>query len=510
MELNIFNSDAAYNDKIFNSSAEHSIDNDFTLPDYYPEISKILKCRVTPRVSAASISGQTLTVDGNITINLIYCSPDNEIFGFEQIMNFSKAFEIGCECSDGVPECSVKSEYVNCRAVNERKIDIHGAVGIYVSVFKKNTTGIITDIDSRDVIVRRGLLPATSPIGTGEKSLLIEEELELGQGQPSIRCILKCDAKTVNKECKIISGKVVTKGELCVFVLYCAEHTPYPQIYRNSIPYSQIIDIDGITDTCVCSAKTQVANLEIKPRTSAVGETRSFMLSSKLNFRATACCEDDLPVVLDAYSTKYNADVKTQEICVEKIHKNITESFICKKTLENLGDINSVIDIWCDTNVTDTSINDCKLKICGTLQVCILAMNSKDIPQYIERPVEFEYVSPIEDNGKGLYAKADVITNNVSFTLISGSAIEISAELCVNADIYAKDRVSLVTDVCIDESNLKSRQSDSALIIYYADAGEELWDIARKYNSNPDEISEINSLQDDVLPSKKTLLIPVK
>ena len=510
MDLNILNGDASFNDKIYGGSAEHSIDNDFTLPDYYPEISKILKCRVIPRVASSSISGQTLTVDGNILINLIYCSSDNEIFGYEQTIPFTKAFEIGFDCLDGVPECTVKTEYVNCRAVNERKIDIHGAVGIYVSVYKTNSTCIVTDIDCRDVIVRRGLLPATSPVGTGEKSLLIEEELELGQGQPSIRCILKYDAKAVNKECKIISGKAVVKGELCIFILYCAEHTATPQIYRNSIPYSQILDIDSLSDSCVCSAKTQVANLEIKPRTSAVGETRSFVLSSKLNFCAKASCEDDLPVVLDAYSTKYNAEVKTKDVVIEKIQKNINECFICKKGLENVGDVSAIVDVWCETNLKEALITDGNIKICGVLQVCVLAINSKDIPLYIERPVEFEYTSSIDISGKNLNITAEIITNNVSYALLSGNCIEISAELCVNADLYTREKVSLVSDVCIDENNIKPKNIDSALVIYYAEAGEELWSIARKYNSSPEEISEINSLQDDILLTKKTLLIPIK
>ncbi len=510
MELNILNHEAAYNDKIFSGSSEYSIDNDFTLPDYYPEISKILKCRIIPRVAMTSISGQTLTVDGNVTVNLIYCSNENEIFGYEQILNFTKTFDIGLDSTDAECECNVKSEYVNCRCLSERKIDVHGAVGIYVSVFRKNTTGIVTDIDNSDVIIRRGLLPATSPVGVGEKSLLIEEELELGQGQPSIRCILKYDAKAVNKECKIISGKAVQKGELNIFVLYCAEHTSVPQIYRNCIPYSQIIDIEGLHENCVCTAKTKVACLEIKPRTSASGETRSFMLTSRLNFHANASCEDDLPVVLDAYSTKYNAEVKTQEIMLQKIQKTINDSFICKKTLDNIGDISSVIDIWCDTSVGETSINNCVLKVCGTMQICILALNSAGVPQYIERPVDFEYTHTLEDVSKNIFATAEVITNNVSFTLQGSNCIEVSCELCVSVDIFSKKKVNLVTDVCIDENNLKVRNNDSALIIYYADEGEELWDIARKYNSNPQEISEINSLQDDILLSKKTLLIPIK
>lgn len=510
MELNILNHEAAYNDKIFTGSVEYGIDSEFTLPDYYPEISKMLKCRVIPRVSMCSVSGQTLNVDGNITVNLIYCSPENEIFGYEQILNFSKAFEIGSEATGAVAECNVKCEYVNCRPMNERKIEVHGAIGIYVSAFKKSVTGIVSDIDSGDVIIRRGLFPATSPVGTGEKSLLIEEELELGQGQPSIRCILKCDAKAVNRECKIISGKVVEKGELNVFVLYCAEHTSSPQVYRNSIPYSQIIDIEDLHENCVCSVKTKIASLEVKPRTSASGETRSFMLTSRLNFKATACCEDDLPVVLDAYSTKYNAEIKTQEIKLEKIQKTLNDTFICKKPIDNISDISSVVDIWCETAVSEAAVEEGCLKVNGKMQICILAIGGNGIPVYIERPVEFEYKYSLEEYKKPLAVKAEVITNNVSFNMQSAACIEVSAELCVIADIYTKEKVNLVTDICIDENNIKQKNSDSALIIYYADEGEYLWDIARKYNSSPQEISEINSLQDEILLTKKTLLIPIK
>lgn len=510
MELNIYNSDAAFNNKVFSGSLEHSIDSEFVLPDYYPEISKILKCRVVPRVSSSTISGQTLSVEGSITVNLIYCSPENEIFGFEQQLSFSKAFELGEDCPDAVVESSTKCEYVNCRAASERKIDVHGAIGIYVSVYKKQSTAIVTDIDCRDVIIKRGLLPATSPVGVGEKALLIEEELELSQGQPSIRCILKCDAKAVNKECRIISGKVVAKGELNVFILYCAEHTSSVQSYRNSIPYSQILDIADLTENCVCSAKTQIAALEIKPRTSATGETRSFMLSSKLNFKASACCEDDLPVVLDAYSTKYNAEVKTKEITVEKLQKSINEKFICKKTLENTGEISSVLDIWCEPNVSEVLVENGQLKICGTLQICILAINSKEVPQYVERPLEFEFESMVDSSNDTLFAKAEVLASNISFALLSGNSLEVSAELSVTADVYSSRKIKLVTNVCIDENNQLTKAGDSALIIYYAQCGESLWDIARRYNSVPEEICEINGISEEILSAAKTLLIPVK
>ena len=82
--------------------------------------------------------------------------------------------------------------------------------------------------------------------------------------------------------------------------------------------------------------------------------------------------------------------------------------------------------------------------------------------------------------------------------------------MCVNANVFAPAKINLVTDVLVDEANVKTKSNNSALIIYYADAGECVWDIARKYNSLPSEICEINSLENEILKAKKTLLIPIK
>ena len=43
-------------EKIYNESAELPIDVDFTMPDYYPDITKILKCRAVPRISAKGVN----------------------------------------------------------------------------------------------------------------------------------------------------------------------------------------------------------------------------------------------------------------------------------------------------------------------------------------------------------------------------------------------------------------------------------------------------------------------
>ncbi|MBQ2315910.1 MAG: DUF3794 domain-containing protein, partial [Clostridia bacterium] len=71
------------NETVFCDSAEQPIDVDFTLPDYCPDIQKILKCRAVSRISSKGINGGTVTVDGSVTVTVIYCDGSGALNSYE-------------------------------------------------------------------------------------------------------------------------------------------------------------------------------------------------------------------------------------------------------------------------------------------------------------------------------------------------------------------------------------------------------------------------------------------
>lgn len=511
MNLRVLKQEMSVNNEFFNQSAEHSVELDLAVPEYYPEIQKVLKCRATPRVASSSINGQILSVEGNVNILLMYVTPKNELCSYEYILPFSHNFEFDGETIGCVPVCTVREEYINCRPTDVRNVELHGAIGINVKIIKKQSSEIVADIDGGNVVMNKGMAPATTPIGMTEKCMLIEEELELGNGQPSIRNILRYDAVVTNSECKIISNKVVCKGELKVFVLYCGEQTSSPQTFRTVIPYSQIIEIDGINDECECDVTSEVAQLEIKSRTSITGEARTFSLCGKLRFRATACCNNDLPVVYDAFSTKYETEIASKEIMIEKIFKTVNYSFVCKRNVEiTSGTVGTVIDLWADTQIISSRIDNEELCVTGNMGIYILAYDSDGNPIYIERSVDFDCKTAAVGAKPQMRSNSSVKVKNIGYTIIDNCNIEISAELQLNSCIYNISKINVVNDITVSENCIKKSNSNSAMVIYFADAGERIWDIARKFNSSPDEISEINSVETPEIKCSKALLIPIK
>ena len=56
----------------FEGASEQPVDIELSLPDYCPDIERILKCRICPGITSGVITGDRLDVDGNVTVRLYY------------------------------------------------------------------------------------------------------------------------------------------------------------------------------------------------------------------------------------------------------------------------------------------------------------------------------------------------------------------------------------------------------------------------------------------------------
>ena len=53
-----------------------------------------------------------------------------------------------------------------------------------------------------------------------------------------------------------------------------------------------------------------------------------------------------------------------------------------------------------------------------------------------------------------------------------------------------------------------TKADQPGIVIYFADKGEELWDIAKRYNTSEDAIRRRNSIKGDVIEKETMLIIP--
>ena len=509
MEQKILKSNIFANETLYNEWCEQPVDVEFTLPDYCPDISKILKCKAVARISSKAAVNKNINVDGNVCINVLYADKNSKLCSYEYQYPFSKNLECANDLTVSNIICNPSCEYINCRAVTGRKIDIHGAIGINVKAFKRKNTEIVSDIECENIELKRINTPATVPMGYAEKYLILEEDLSIGQGQQQIEKIIRYDANTCVKESKIIDDKILVKGEMCISILYCATGCDMPQNIKTVIPFSQIVELQGITELCECEAKTELAFLDIKPKNSVLGETKCFAITAKILIGCETYCGNDIVVISDAFSRKYKSEILKENICFEKITDNIKEIFHYKNNLETEENISNVLDIFGDIQNCSSVFEEDYLVIKGNMLVGVVAIDENSCVCYFEKIFEFEYKTQINGKCNTLRCNPQIEITALNFTILSPNTIEIRVDIGINASVYSCEKVMLVTDVKTDEKCLLEKKNQSAMTIYFADNNENVWDIAKHYGSSVEEIMSINGLEEEFLTQSRMILIPI-
>lgn len=508
MDIQLTQRSVLINDTIINESLEQSIDSEFTLPDYCPDVERILKCVVTPKITSLSVTGSSVTVQGTANVNVLYCSKDKgDLRGYEMPVSFSKNYDSKSDCDSSFVTATVDNNYINCRAVNERKLDVHGAVTIKLRAVKAKETDVIVNSESDDIQLRRVQMDAMEMAGCTQKQIVINDELELGQSNGSVMNIIKYSADAIFEDCKFITNKAVIKGSLIVNLLYFSDDKRYERISID-LPINQIIDIEGVNEDSVCDIKMDVVSVELKPYTNADGECRSILATFKVNLNVCGFNQFNYNLITDAYSTKYEMDVTRMPMTLDRLVSNISAEHIIKATINLPEDsVLEIIDMWSTVRDINTALDDGEMTVTGKLIASIITMNNENECMYYEKEVPFEYKQRlnIDDN---VTIEINAIIKNCSFNILSSDSIEIRCEVVLMGKASERLKNMIITDMQPDLNHPKSNDDMPALVVYYAKAGDSVWDIAMNYNTSPEVISELNKLTSDVLSQNKMLLIP--
>ncbi len=492
--------------KLFKDTAEIPVDVDFLLPDYCPDVVKILKCRAVARIASRTVSGGSVSPEGSVTISVLYSDENNRVFSFEQPFPFAKSFETGITSDNASVDCRARVEYMNCRAVTGRKIDIHGAVELTLCVCERQTVEILADYDDPQLELRRNTVPATTPMGTAQKYVVLEDVITVGQGQPDICALLRYDAEPTVRESKLLNGKNIVKGELCLRMLY-APTEGKPQTVRAILPFSQLIEVPGATEECTCDAEVCVAALEIKPKTEPGGEIRNFAVNAKLLICSKAYCDKDLEVITDAYSRKFETALTPTEVEIRRLDRVMEESCRCRSVFDfPNGTPTEVLDLCCEVQNAAASFGETELTVSGTVMAGLLVCGENGIPEYYEKPVEFSCKYPCEMTENASCVPV-VTVRNCNYSLDRDGHAEIRIELAIRAPIMITNPCRLITDLQVDEQPLPA-EDRGAMTLYFAAAGESVWDIARRYRAAVEEIRSLNQIG-DVLNEDCMLMIPM-
>ena len=496
---------------LFDGFCDQSIDCDMNLPDYCPDVMRILRCTVQPSVISSKLAGDRAIADGNASIRVIYSDEKNRICCYETDYPFSKHAELSTPADNAVLICSAKCDYVNCRAVSKRRIDIHGTVSLHFRVCCRADESVISSACGEEVQLKRKGIDMSSVAAVTSKCFQLSEVKNVGEGNDGIGRIVYSHASPVVTETKIIKGKILLKGELSVDVIYCSDSRENECMKLNyALPFNEIAEASELNENCIAQTNIIVQKLTAEPKTDNDGEYRYMNISADLCASVTAYEAASVSIITDVYSTRTEIEAEYKSSDFAKIQQFFNDTCMCRQSIDlKSAEPQKLFACLAGDPEYKCSFSDGKMNIVGKIPLCIIATDKDGTPVSCEREAEFEYQRTVEKCRKSFTCTPQVSVTGYSCQLSADGTADFKAELFVSAVILENSKESYLSSLTVTDG-CRKKEHKSCLTVYFCSGKESLWDIARRYNTTVEEIMEENELSADYIENKSVLMIPVK
>ncbi len=505
-------------EKVLYEKAEKSLITEVSLPEYLPNISKVVKVSVMPAVSATEASEDSLSARGRAVFGVVYVSDFRDklkcaVFPCE----FSHTFPVrGLKAElgdDGFAECYAFASEEKATVLTPRKLSLSCKVTVLAEAMaqKKN--------DVFDPEENESLKKLTSDIGVLKISQLppaeirIDENINLEAGMPQAQEIVFADCNLSVESTEVSEGMCTYRGSAVFNCMYLGDDGGEGAEYislSKSIPFSVQTNSGGLSQDTYILCRTSLSGISADAVSDSYGESKIISVSINGSISSKAYSTRNATVCEDVFCTMYPCECEVKELLYDCFAGSYCEKITARESVHaNLGNMTDIISQSGSVNVLSAEAVDSRLVINARANVKITGTNELGGIECssCSFPVKLPYSRSFE--GRHEKYKFDTSIDVLDCRCrIENGEVKCELELMCSTAALARSHVRAVTAVQIDDST-ELLKDKSEYIIYYPDARDTLWSTAKKYRVSPSELMAINGMKNhsDIV-GKKTLVIP--
>ncbi len=493
-----------------NNSSEYNLETQLNLPDYCGDIKRILKCNITPSVGSVSVSAGKANVKGSAVIRMIYIAQKDKI----DCCEITESFSCSCNLNDASDNSIVcvfpKINYVNCRATSQRRVSVSANIALNFTTYNEKANEIISNIQQDGIQIKTDTVLADNLVCIGKKVFEMSETATIPSDNEAIGKVLSVRNYAVIDSKKAVSGKLLIKGELYTKIIYCADNSDGEiEKFSHTMPISQIIDIPGLSEDCDLNVSADVIQSGSVVKSDSSGENRLVEIAVKVQVIVKGNNKDSYTVIDECYCTDYDIDSSYEtKVFSRKIHSSDRQITV-KKTLEMPTSVKKICHVWANDVSCDLKAEKNKATGKGSANISVIFIDEKDDVDYCEKNVDFDFEENFSESYDKMKCVCNLTARDISCDSVQKDKINLTAQIGVIADVYCEQEKKILSSVEISNEQTK-KQSDAALVIYFADKNERIWDIAKKYNTTVEAILNENEITGDKTTDAVMLMIPCK
>lgn len=502
MDLKVFRDTLSAAGNFCAVKAELPIETEILISDYLPQVFKIVKCFVRMVVLQKKLQPGHLSIDGYLRCEVYYQGENGAgLCQTEQKIPFSKMVDVPAEEFDSwsaVVDGEV--EYLNCRAVNQRRVEIRGAWALSAMVYTQRRQDVVCAVSECGAAQKQTTVQGLRSIAALDKLITAEAEFVF---EKMPEAVLEITGTAVLREKKLLRGKAVLKGEIHA-VLACRapqEETLYTQ--RVVIPFGQVVDVDDLAEDCLCSCVAEPVGFTLENKAETQAGSR---IQASVMLHLRACRSFEVQAVQDAFSTQYEVNLAQSTLLTEMPVREYCETQNVSVSIPLPEQAPAILSSAAVVSLPEPIRLGSTAALRSKVTMYLLYRSSLDEIECLEKSTELLLVLEPGTEADTLHPECWVSVESMR-CIPSGDAVEVSAALHVEGLLLRSVSVPVLADITLD-APLAVADPDVALRIYYAQAGEQVFDIAKRFHVMPAQILRANALAEDTLTTGTRLLVP--
>ena len=492
-----------FHEQLGKECAKTVAEADLVVPDSMPDVEKILVSDSTCYLENAEVQNGRILVHGTAEFNVLYMSPEKEIRKLNTTAKITDVLEVSGADLNNRADVTLNVGHTECKILNGRKISLKCVAEIAVNVLKESEIEAVVNVNEKEVEEQCGKISYVKKNGLETRKFVVKDVAQIAKEMPVVYEILSSYGKISNAGYKIINNKVIIKADLDTVILYTDEEERKPCSVSVSIPFTEVLDIDGITDEWFTMQDINVCSLNCVSGND--GDGRELEIEALIECKVTSMVFCEADILKDCYGICHKTETTktTAQIC--EVTGKVQHQTGIKTLAESLDNLDRVYHLSASAKVEGIEKNDGGIGVLGKTRIKMYYITKDNLVSSYSKEIPFKEVLQSADTSSE-EGEINAKINGLSYTRNSADDIEVRGNLELFGVLTKNKTQNIITDVSISEK--EDEKPRASLTVCFVKSDERLWDIAKKYSTSVKAICEANDLKENEDLKGKCLVVP--
>ncbi len=479
--------------KLFSAKLDKELEYDSALPDYCPDIARLIKVDCTPFTENCNIENGKATVNGKAVYDVLY---ETDYKNRLRCCTFTQDFSLSVPVPSGAENpyafCNCSCEKISCKLLSPRRLLLKSSLSAAMTMEGDISAKALNVTDGKDIFFRKKTIGFEGRTSLYTENFHFSDSLGLAQSEKSIGEIV-CGTVTLQPPQTVYSPSRAEIKTTALIHALCEEENNEGKYFMalKSIPVNIELQNDAIEDFKHISAELEATDIQLSPELDQYGESRMI----KASFSVTANLKINEPKAFTVADDMFEKDF---------------DSTLIKGTTK-------MPQLF---NQTESGFSaEGKLPVMNPKPETILDANSKDYGAIIEKAegginVSGNFITTLlTETQEGIFSFDHSVPYNQFVAMefpesggdISAKTYPVETIATLHSDGSATARIIAITKITVCNETEETFVSEvskripreavnegASLVYCFPQQGENLWSVAKLYRASPDEISKAN------------------